>query len=140
MDAGEVALQIAGQGVVPTEFCCIARIGIEDHAILAEHGLLRGQALRFLVGLGQDTRFVLARLDIRLVERIDADDRTRNRGGDLPSEEFMTDVPDVFHLDPRDRMARLLQRIHRLALRCIGFPIQLEAVSYTHLTLPTIYS
>ena len=72
--------------------------------------------MRFLVVLGQRARLVLARLDIRLVERIDADDRAGDGGGDLPAEEFLADVPDILHADPRNRMAGLLQRCHCLAL------------------------
>ena len=72
--------------------------------------------MRFLIVVGQRARLVLARLDIRLVERIDADDRAGHRSGDLPAEEFLADVPDILHADPRHRMACLLQRRHRLAL------------------------
>ncbi len=82
--------------------------------------------MRFLVVIGQRARLVLARLDIRLVERIDADDRAGDGGGDLPAEEFLADVPDILHADPRDRMAGPLQRLHRLALRRIDLPVQLQ--------------
>ena len=111
---------------MPAELGGVARIGIEGHAILAEYRRLFGQAMRLLVGLGQRARLVLARLDIRLVERVDADDRAGHGGGDLPAEEFLADVPDILHADPRDRMAGPLQRLHRLALRRIGLPVQLQ--------------
>ena len=94
-------------------------IGVKGEAVLAKHRLLFRQAMRLLVVVGQRARLVLARLDIRLVERVDADDRAGDRGGDLPAEEFLADVPDVLHADPRDRMAGPLQRRHRLALRRI---------------------
>ena len=88
-----MTLQITGQRVVPAELGGVARIGIERQAILAEHRRLCRQAMRLLVILGQRARLVLARLDVRLVERIDADDRAGHRGRDLPAEEFLTDVP-----------------------------------------------
>ena len=104
----------------------VARIGIEGQAVLAEHRRLLGQAMRLLVFVGQRARLVLARLDIRLIERVDADDRAGHGGGDLPAEEFLADMPDILDADARDRMAGLLQRLHRLALRRIDLPVQLQ--------------
>src|SRR6185437_6504023 len=42
------------------------------------------------------------------------------------AEKFPADVPDVLHADFRNRMAGPLQRLHGLALRRIGLPIQLQ--------------
>ena len=111
---------------MPTKLGRIARIGIESHAILAKQRRVFGQTMRFLIGIGQRARLVLARLDIRLVERVDADDRAGDGGGDLPAEEFLADVPDILYADSRDRMAGPLQRLHGLALRRIDLPVQLQ--------------
>ena len=61
-----------------------------------------------------------------MVEWVDADDRAGHCGRYLPAEEFLTDVPYVLHADPRDRMAGPLQRFHRLSLRRINLPVQLQ--------------
>ena len=82
--------------------------------------------MRFLVLLGQRARFFLAGLDIRLVERVDADDRASHRHRDLPAEEFLTDMRDIRHADPRDWMACLFQCRHGLTLRRIALPVELQ--------------
>ena len=61
-----------------------------------------------------------------MVEWVDADDRAGDCSGYFPAEEFLTDVPKVLHADPCDRMAGPLQRFHRLSLRWINLPVQLQ--------------
>ena len=48
---------------------------------------------------------IFACLDVRLASRIDTQDRAGHGSGDFPAEEFLPDVPDVFHVDSHDRMA-----------------------------------
>src|SRR6185437_8636865 len=121
----KMALQIAGQGGVLTEFGCIARIGVDSQAVLAEHWLVLWQAMRFLVVLGQCACLIFACLYIRLVEGVNADDRACHGSGNLPTEKLLADVPAVLHADARDRMAGPLEGFHRLALRGIDLPVQL---------------
>src|SRR6185437_4564295 len=128
-----MAFQISRQRIVPTEFGCIAWIGVECHTIFTKYRLLLWQAVRFFVGLGQRTRLDFARLDIRLIEWIDAYDFTGDSSGDLPTEEFLADVRDVFDMDFRNRMAGLLKCCHCVLLRLgrspIEFQIRKEAVA-----------
>ena len=116
LHAPEMALQISRQRIVPTELGGIARIGVESHAVLAKYRLFLRQAVRFLVGFGQRARLDLARLDVRLIEWIDADDLTGDGGGDLPTEEFLADMPDIFDADFRNWMAGLLKCCHSFLL------------------------
>ena len=69
---------------------------------------------------GQLARRDLARLHVRLIERIDADDRAGHRRGHLPAEEFLADVVDVGDRDAHHRMSRALQCVDGGVLRRIG--------------------
>ena len=111
---------------MPAKLGGIARIGVESQPVLAEHRCLFGQAMRLFEVVGQRARLILARLDIRLVKGINANDRASHGGRDLPAEEFLAYVPDVLHADTSDRMARPLQRRHRLALQCILLSLKLK--------------
>src|SRR5438309_865427 len=73
-------------GAEPGELPGVALVGEERDPIVCENRLLGWQLSGSLVLLGQLTRLALARLDVRLVERIDADDRPGDGGGDLPAE------------------------------------------------------
>ena len=48
-----------------------------------------------LVFFGQLSRRNLAGLHVRLIERIDADDRPGNCGRDLPAKEFLSEIVNV---------------------------------------------
>ncbi len=104
----------------------VARIGIERQAILAENRLLLWKAVRLLIVLRERTGLVLARFDIRLIERVDADDCAGYGDRDLPAEELLADMPNIRHADPHDRMASPLQRRDRLLLSKVNLPIQLQ--------------
>src|SRR4029077_17885469 len=121
-----MTLQVTDKRVVPAKRGGIARIGIESQPVLAKHRYLFEQVMRLFEVVGQRTRLILARLDIRLVEGINANDRASHGGRYLPAEEFLAYVPDVLHADTRDRMASSLQRRHRLALQCILLSIKLK--------------
>ena len=60
---------------------------------------------------GELVRRDFARLHVRLIERIDADDGAGHRRGHLPTEEFLTDVVDVGNRDAHHRLSRALQRV-----------------------------
>ena len=77
-----------------------------------------------LVGGGQFARLVLARLDVRLIERIDAEDRARNGRGELPAEEFLADVIAIGDGDAHDRMTGAFERGDRVILLRIRFARQ----------------
>ena len=62
-----------------------------ERARWSKNRLLRRQRAGFLKRRGQFARLDLARLDVGLIERIDAEDRAGNRGRDLEAEEFLAD-------------------------------------------------
>src|SRR6185437_5868846 len=126
MHAAKMAIQIPGQRVVSTKFDSVSRICVKSETVFPEYWLLLRKALRFFILVSECARLVLTRLNIRLVERIDADDRTGNGSRHLPAKEFLAYVPDVLHADMRNRMASPLQCRHRLALQCILLSLKLK--------------
>ena len=76
------------------------------------------------IGGGQLARLVLAGLDVGLIERIDAEDRARDRGGELPAEEFLADVIAVGDGDAHDRLPGALERGDRVILLRVRFARQ----------------
>jgi hypothetical protein len=65
----------------------------------------------------QRARRDFARLDIGLVERVDADDGAGDRDGHFPAEELLTDVVDVGDVNPHYRVRGVFQGIHGGVLR-----------------------
>ena len=57
----------------------VRRIGEDGNSVKGRDRLLLGQSAGLLEGVGQLAGLVLRSLDIGLVERVDADDRTRHR-------------------------------------------------------------
>ena len=57
----------------------------------SKNGASGGSEPVLFVFIGQLARFDLAGFHVRLVERIDADNRTRDGGGNLPAEEFLAE-------------------------------------------------
>ena len=53
---------------------------------------------------------LLGLLDVGLVERVDAEDRPGDRGGDLPADELGAEIDRVGELDPDHRVAGRLER------------------------------
>src|SRR5207302_4530419 len=70
----------------------ISFIGEEGDAVGAEYRRLRRQGAAFVDRVGEVARRDLARLDVRLIERIDAEDRAGNRGRHFPTEELLTEM------------------------------------------------
>src|SRR5215831_12366934 len=79
---------------------------------------LRGE--RRLVVIGERARRDLARLDVRLIERIDAEDGARDGRRDLPAKELGAELVGVVDAEPYDRLTGALERRHRVVLRRIG--------------------
>ena len=108
------------------------RIGIRAGRLLQHFGIrgvgeqakivLTGQrfALRqravALVGLGQGAGGDLAGLHVGLVEGVNTHDRPRHGGGELPAEEFLTEIVAVGHGDAHHWMPGGRQRIERRRL------------------------
>ena len=77
-----------------------------------------------LVCGGEFACFVLAGLDVRLIEGIDAEDRTGNGHGELPAEEFLTDVIAIGDSDAHDRVTCFFNGGDRVILLRIRFARQ----------------
>src|SRR4029079_2834227 len=86
------------------------RVAVQGQAITAGDRLGGGRDVwgvpMFLADRLEDVaRQLLGLLDVGLVERVDAQDRARDRGRDLPADELGAEVDRVGQLDPDDRMA-----------------------------------
>ena len=87
--------QIARQGFVANTSFQLGRIpfvGEELQARFLEYRALRWECATLFIFRGQVARSYLARLDVRLVEGVDADDRARGRGRYLPSKELLPQI------------------------------------------------
>ena len=62
----------------------------------------------------------LAGFDVGLIEGVDADDRARDGGRNLPAEEFLPQVVDVGDGDPNDRVPGFFERRDFGVLRGVG--------------------
>src|SRR3981081_2407648 len=99
----------------------VLRVGKKAQAVLLEQGRFRRKPTALFVSVGELPGLDLARLDVGLVERIDAEDRPRDRGGYFPAEEFLSDVMALANRDAHDRMAGLLQRREPFVLFGVRF-------------------
>ena len=70
----------------------------------------------FVLG-GQLPRGDLARFDVGLIERVDAEDRSGDGRRDLPAEELLAEVVQVVERDAHDRMTGPLEGFDRCVLR-----------------------
>src|SRR5215468_3567837 len=80
---------------------------------------------------GEFTCLFLARLDVRLIEGIDGENCTGNRGCKLPAEELLADLIAVSDRNAHDRIARSLERRHRVILCSICLVRQPQIGEYT---------
>ena len=89
---------------------CVLRVGKERKIAFRQERRFRRQLAGPLVCSRKFARLVFARLDVGLVERIDAEDRTGNGRRKLPAEELLADVIAIGDGDAHDRMTRAFQR------------------------------
>src|ERR1700675_1629795 len=102
-DAAEMRLDVAAKrgvtagGLLQRRGVLLVRV--ELHALVGEDGSFRGKrAVLFVLG-GEFPSGDLAGFDVRLVERIDADDRTSDGGSDFPAQHFLAQLVNVRHGD-----------------------------------------
>ena len=139
VDRGLVALDIGEQGnviAVPAtremrldprteiaigaglaQFGGVVLVGIEIGFRRGHHRLLRRQRTRLFEGRSQFAGLDLGRLDIRLVERIDAEDRAGHSGCDLEAEELLADMVDRLQDDADHGMPGMFERGELLVMR-----------------------
>src|SRR6266705_6067445 len=98
----------------------IPRVRVELHAVAFEKGLLFWQlALCFILAC-EFPRFDLAGFYVRLVEGIDADDRSSHGGRNFPAEELFTNRIRLLDRDAHDRLTCFFQSFHGRILLMIG--------------------
>ena len=96
----------------PRQFRRILLVGEQLHATVFKHRLFGRQGTGFLIFGSEVTGGDLTGFHIRLIEWIDADDRSRHSGGDLPTEELLTQIVNVRHRDAHHRMPSFFERRH----------------------------
>ena len=77
---------------------------------------VRGERAGLFISVGELARLDLARFDIRLIERIDADDGSGDGGRDLEAEELLGNQICRGEPDAHDGLTGALQRRHGLVL------------------------
>jgi hypothetical protein len=87
--------------------CCV---GIEADRRAGADRRFRRQRAGFLESGGQFARLDLARFDVGLIERIDPEHRSGDRGGDFEAKKFLADILDRLLHDANDRVAGFFQR------------------------------
>ena len=115
LDVGQERGVVAGPK--PAEMAPQGRVEI---CVVGPHRRLGRQYARLLVLVGQPARGELARLDVRLVERMDVEDRAGHGGRELPAEELGTEIVRVVYHDPDQRLARALERLDAEILLRVG--------------------
>ncbi len=118
-DAPEMRAQDADR-VGALQLGRVARVREEAECAVRGERLLVGQGAGLVVGVGKLLRLELARLDVGLVEGVDADDRACNRGRHLPAEELLHDRLRVRKRDRDHRLPCLGQRLDRRVLLRVG--------------------
>ena len=87
----------------------IGFVGVKRNRAIGAHRRFARQRAGLLVGGGQFAGLDLAGFDVGLIERIDADHRAGDGGGDLEAEKFLAEMGRGILHDANDRMAGLLQ-------------------------------
>ena len=105
---------------------CVLVVGKEFDLVGRHHRRFRWQRAGFFESGGQLAGLDLGGFDIRLVERIDAEDGACHSSRDLEPKEFLADVVDRFHDDANDRMSGLFQRGELVVVGCVGFALGAE--------------
>ena len=115
-----------GWSAVRFELALVARVGEELEAAVARRTAVSArQRARLFIGRGQLARLDLARLDIGLVERIDADDRAGDRGRHLPAEKLLAELQRSRDRDAHNRVPGRFERRDRpllFAVLAVGEP------------------
>src|ERR1700674_3825180 len=114
LNAPKMRRQNFHEGLGRRQCLAVLAIGEERNTGLFEQRRFRRQLPGPLVRGGELARLVLAGLDIRLIEWIDAEDRTGNGRGKLPTEEFLANVVAIGDGDAHDRVTRTFERVDRI--------------------------
>src|SRR4029077_13789833 len=97
----------------------ICRVGEKLDAAVHTERPLRGQLAGRLEGGRELARLQLARLDIRLIEMVDANERAGNGGGEFPAEEFLTELVAVGDVKAQDGLTGPFEPGDVVVLGCV---------------------
>src|SRR5712671_3125683 len=123
-------LQDFGERFAAPQSVGISWIGVELHAVAFEKRLFSGQLAVGFIFAGQFARGDFAGFDVRLVEGVDADDRTGHGRRDLPAEKFFADGIGILHGDAHYRVACFLEGGDGDVLRLVGCRFEAEIGEY----------
>src|SRR5205823_3591291 len=130
----KMRLEISGQRTFARSFIkslVVFLISEQLNAIALENRSLRRQRSALFIFAGQLARRDFAGFDVRLIEWIDADDRTGDRGRDFPTKKFLAKIVNVLDCDAHDRLAGALNRVYRRILRSIPIVIEPQINKHT---------
>src|SRR5260370_40081177 len=135
----QVRTQVADQRFISVRrLCqrgCILLVRKQPYAVLIQNGLLCRQRSRAFVFCRQVAGGDFTCLDVRLIERIDADDRSSNRSCYFPPEELLTQVIRFTHSYAADGLPSPFERGHLLVLSRVGRRLQPQVGKDTVLTV-----
>src|SRR5437588_8628192 len=93
----------------------VSFIGEQLDAILLENRSFGWQRSALFILAGQLARRDFAGFDVGLIEWIDADDRTGNRGRNFPTKKFLAKIVNVLDCDAHDWLPGAFNCIDRRA-------------------------
>ena len=133
----KMRLEISVQRTFARSFiksCGVSLISEQLDAIALENRSLRRQRSVFFIFAGQLARREFAGFNVRLIEWIDADDRTGDSGRDFPTKKFLAEIVNVVDCDAHDWLARVFNRLYRYVRLSIlrSIPIVIEAQINKH--------
>ncbi len=91
----------------------IGFVGKQLDAVLFENRLFGWKRARLFKLGGQIAGGDFAGFDVRLIERIDAEDGACDRGGDLPLEHGLTEIVKIADHHAENRFARFFERCNK---------------------------
>src|SRR5262249_23929915 len=116
----------------PFEVRRVAIIGEKlDATVLKNRSFGRKLSGLFVIGR-QLSCYNLGGFNVRLVERVDRDNRSRDGRCDLPAEEFLADIVDVRHIDSDYRLSSFAQGID------LGVLLLIDSASQAQIDKDTI--
>ena len=104
-----------------TQLARIGLVGIEISLAGRDYRLFFRQRTGFFESCRQLACLDLGGLDVRLVERVDAENGASHCGRHFEAEEFLPDMLDRFDDDANHRMAGLFQRVELFVMTCVVF-------------------
>src|SRR5438034_9736480 len=96
-------------------------VGVEPDAARFEKRDFRREASGSFVLGSELARLDFAGLDVRLIERVDSDNRTGHGSGDFPAKKFLPEIVDIWQRNAHDWMSRFLSASTAASWALLGF-------------------